>query len=186
MACNRDIFTLLYFYCGYLLTYRAEPFLRIWQSCNYSRTSQHFKEPEGSIPRSQEPSTGPYPEPVRSSPYRPILSKIHFNIVHSPTFWSSQWCLSFWLSHQYPIGLCIPLCPHSCYIPCPSHTPWLDHSNYVWQGLQVMKLLIMQFPQISRHFITPVVITWYSLFLFWSCSGKTEPFPHLWPWIHGL
>jgi hypothetical protein len=31
----------------------------------------NFKEPEGS---SQEPSTGPYPEPVRSSPYHPILS----------------------------------------------------------------------------------------------------------------
>jgi hypothetical protein len=35
------------------------------------------------------------------------LSKIHFNIVHPPMSWSSQWSLSFWLSHQYPI--CIPL-----------------------------------------------------------------------------
>jgi hypothetical protein len=31
-------------------------------------------EPEGSLSRSQEPSTGPYPEPDRSSPYHPILS----------------------------------------------------------------------------------------------------------------
>jgi hypothetical protein len=30
----------------------------------------------------------------------------------------------------HPIG--IPLCPHSCYMPCPSHPPWLDHSNYTW------------------------------------------------------
>jgi hypothetical protein len=30
------------------------------------------------------------------------LSKIHFNMVHPPTPWSSQWSLSFWLSHQYP------------------------------------------------------------------------------------
>jgi hypothetical protein len=29
------------------------------------------------------------------------LSKIHFNIVHPPTSWFSQWSLSFWLSHQY-------------------------------------------------------------------------------------
>jgi hypothetical protein len=31
-------------------------------------------EPEGSLPRSQEPSTGPYPEPDQSNPYHPILS----------------------------------------------------------------------------------------------------------------
>jgi hypothetical protein len=35
-------------------------------------------EPEGSLPRSQEPSTGPYPQPNRSNPYHPILSKVHF------------------------------------------------------------------------------------------------------------
>jgi hypothetical protein len=26
---------------------------------------------------------------------------------------------------------------------CPSHPPWLDHSNYTWRRVQVMKLLIM-------------------------------------------
>jgi hypothetical protein len=31
-------------------------------------------EPEGLLPRSQEPSTSPYPEPDQSSPYHPILS----------------------------------------------------------------------------------------------------------------
>jgi hypothetical protein len=42
------------------------------------------------------------------------LSKIHFNIVHPPTSSSSQWSLSFRISHQY--------LPHSCYMPCLSHT----------------------------------------------------------------
>jgi hypothetical protein len=56
---------------------------------------------------------------------------------------SSQCSLSFWFSHKYSI--CIPLRLHSCYMPCQSHPPWLDHSNYTWRTVQVMKLLIMQF-----------------------------------------
>jgi hypothetical protein len=56
------------------LTHGAEPFLRSHQLCRYSRTFQHFMEHEGSL----GPSTGPYSEPHRSSPYHPILSK---NIV---------------------------------------------------------------------------------------------------------
>jgi hypothetical protein len=50
------------------------------------------------------------------------LSKIHFNIVHRPTSWSSQWSLSFWISHQYPI--CIPLRPIRAI--CPAHLILLD------------------------------------------------------------
>jgi hypothetical protein len=56
-----------------LVTHGAEPFLRSCQLCSYSRTSQHFMEPGGSLPRSQEPSTGPYPETDQFSPYHPIL-----------------------------------------------------------------------------------------------------------------
>jgi hypothetical protein len=46
-------------------------------------------EPEGSLSWSQEPFTGPYPEPDHpvhtTSSY---LSKIDFNIIHPPTSWS--------------------------------------------------------------------------------------------------
>jgi hypothetical protein len=45
------------------LTHGAEPFLRSCQLCSRSRSSQSFMEPEGSLPRSQEPSIVPHPEP---------------------------------------------------------------------------------------------------------------------------
>jgi hypothetical protein len=47
-------------------------------------------EPEDLLPCSQELSTGPYPEPDESNPYRFILStKIHLNSTLSSTSNSS-------------------------------------------------------------------------------------------------
>jgi hypothetical protein len=103
------------------LTNGAEPFLRSRQLCSYLRTYQHFMEPEGLLPYSQKPSIGSYLEPYQSNPYHPILSKIHFNIVHPPMSSSSQWSLAFWLSHQYP--LCISLLPIRA--TCPVHLKML-------------------------------------------------------------
>jgi hypothetical protein len=64
------------------ITRGAEPFLRSRQFYSYSRTSQHFMEPEGSLPCSQEPSTDPYPEPGQSNPYHPIRS-LRFVLIFS-------------------------------------------------------------------------------------------------------
>jgi hypothetical protein len=79
------------------------------------------------------------------------LSKIHFNIVHTPTSWSPGG----------PFLTAFPLkcymhssSPHSCYMPCPSHPSWLDHSNYTWRSVQVMRLLTMQYFPTSCHFIS--------------------------------
>jgi hypothetical protein len=38
-------------------------------------------------------------------------------------------------------------------LPCQSHHPWLDHSNYILRRVEVMTLLIMQFSPASYNFI---------------------------------
>jgi hypothetical protein len=48
--------------------------LRGRKLCSHARTSQRFMKPICSLPCSQKPSTGPYPQPDWSSPYYPILS----------------------------------------------------------------------------------------------------------------
>jgi hypothetical protein len=45
--------------CTYLPTDGAESFLRSCQLCSYPSTFQHFMEPEGSLPCSQEPPKVP-------------------------------------------------------------------------------------------------------------------------------
>jgi hypothetical protein len=53
-----------------------------WESasgCSYSRIFQNCLEPEDSLPCSQEPFTGPYPEPDQSSPLY-IMCNVFLNI----------------------------------------------------------------------------------------------------------
>jgi hypothetical protein len=32
---------------------------------------------------------------------------------------------------------------HTCHIPCPSHSSWLDHLNNIWWAVEIIKFLIM-------------------------------------------
>jgi hypothetical protein len=78
--------------------------------------------------------------PVHISPY--YLSKIHFNI-NVPTNVMIFLMVSFLLGFS-PISSMHSYSPHSCYMPCLSHPPWLIHSNYTWHKVQFMKLRTMR------------------------------------------
>jgi hypothetical protein len=55
-------------------------------------------EPAGSSPYSQQPTTGPYPEPTAPILHpQPIFLR---SILIPSTPWSSEWSISFGLSHQ--------------------------------------------------------------------------------------
>jgi hypothetical protein len=91
--------------------------LRSCQLWSYSRTSQHFTEPEGSLPCFRELSIGRHPEPdQQQNPHHSILSLLDpVNIIHPPVPGLPKWSLYFfWLFHQYPTR--IPLLSHSCYM----------------------------------------------------------------------
>jgi hypothetical protein len=58
-------------------------------------------------------------------------------------------CLS---SSLFPHAICtrslyVVLFFHAFYIPCPSHPPWLDYSNYTLRRVQDMKFLLYSFLQ---------------------------------------
>jgi hypothetical protein len=48
--------------------------------------------------------------------------------------------------------------PHSCYVLCPAHLIWLDHSNYIWGRVQVMMLPIIQVSPTSYYFISVMLL----------------------------
>jgi len=49
--------------------------------------------------------------------------------------------------------LCAPSSTHSYYMPCPSHSCWLDHPvNIVW-GAKIMNLLTVQLPPLHCYFV---------------------------------
>jgi hypothetical protein len=88
------------------------------------------------------------------------------SIPHYPITLRSILILSTHLRLGLPSGSFPPRFPtnilyaflfsHLCYMPCLSHPPWLDYSNSncIWRRVRVMKLLIMEFPPTSCHFIS--------------------------------
>jgi hypothetical protein len=120
--------------------------LRSSQSRSYSRTSQHFTEPGGSFPCSQQPSTAPYSE---SDP-------VHTN----PSYLRSTLILSNHPGLGLPGGLLPSAFPTSILytvLPIratyPAHLILLHLIILIILG-QVMKLLNVPLSPTSCHFIS--------------------------------
>jgi hypothetical protein len=87
-----------------------------------------------------------------------------------------------------PNPTCVPLLPHSCYMPRPSHPSWLDHSNYTWSTsyeaphYAVFSNLLSLNPSLVQIFSstpcsqTPsVYATWWRARPWWQGTHLTRP-----------
>jgi hypothetical protein len=104
----------------------------------------------------------------KSPPLIPILSQIN-PIYTTISHLSSFLILSAHLCLGLPSGLFHSSFPtnilpafliflHSYYIPCPSHPPWLDHSTYLWQRIQI-QILLYNLPITSSLFGSHILLS---------------------------
>jgi hypothetical protein len=119
-----------------------EPFLRCWQFPQLIKKFPTFYR-TWFITHLQEPVTAcilSQINPVHI--FSSCALKSHFNIILPPMPGYSKWSLSHRFSHQNP-GCTFP--PHICSISCLSHSSWFHHPSNVWWGIQITKLIIIQF-----------------------------------------
>jgi hypothetical protein len=121
------LFTQEYQYSSVLLCTQPTP--QIWVVLLQKLTLKKFPlstEPNGLLICSQQPATGPYPEPDESRSHPHNLSQSISILISSS---QSCPCLSSGLfPFSYPTKTVYALLPHNC---------------YMWRRIQVMKLLIM-------------------------------------------
>jgi hypothetical protein len=131
------------------------------------RNFQHFMETEGSLPCSQEPATSPSPDPNQSSPYHHILFIPRLNLILSTHLYLGLPSVIFPSSFPTSI-LCAFILPHSCYMFCPSHLPWL-HSNYNGEEYKLRSSSIWRFLQL------PVTSSLYGPYILSALFPNAHP-----------
>ena len=120
------------------------------------------------------PTTCPYPEPPRSSPYP------HIPIPEDPSYYYPT--IYAWVSQVVsflqvpPSKPCIHHTPHSRYMPCPSHSSRFDHPNDIWWAVRIIRLLVTYFSPFLCY-LTLLDSTWILLVMqFGTCHGTPSPF----------
>ena len=113
-------------------------------------------EPENSLPHSQVPTTCPYPEPARSSPYPHIyFLEIHLNIILPPTSGSSKWFHSLRFHHQNPV--CTSSLLHMCYVPPTCHFSQFGHPNNICEEYRSLSSSFLHFP-VTLSLLVPNIL----------------------------
>ena len=145
---SRLLSLLIYILQGAQCSWRRQPIL------SQSSNSPHCMKPEGSLPSAQVPVTCPYSQPDQSSPSPPPAPQYNFLHIHLhiklPSIPGSyKWFLSLSFLQQNPVWTSSLL--HTCHMPRPSHSSWFDHPNNIWWGVQIIKLLLMQFPPLACY-----------------------------------
>jgi hypothetical protein len=133
---------------------------------------------------SRPEATGPYLEPMESTPHPPPpsnLPKIHSDPILPSTPRSSGWSLSFGLSHQNLVHF--PLPPMRA--TCSAHLILFDLICLIILGwLEIMTLLIVQLTPFFRHIIplrskyspqNPVLKHPQSLLFSWCETPRCTP-----------
>jgi hypothetical protein len=129
----------------------------------YCITNFVAPQPEGSSPHSQQPATGPCPEPNEPAPHPPAnILKIHSDPSPHIRLSLPSGLFPSGLPHQNLVHF--SLLPHACHMSRPLYSPLLDLPNDIWGWVQIMKLLIVQLSSFSRHLIP-----------FWSRYSPQNP-----------
>jgi hypothetical protein len=107
--------------------------------------------------------------------FLPYIHKTHFNITLPSISNSLECSLPFGFSDQDLV--CISHLSHRCYMPYPSHIPWLDHLNNIRWSVHFLKLLIMQPSSAScligivyNFLLTVILLVIWSVTAEWNAS----------------
>lgn len=103
----------------------AESCLKSYHYFSWSRSSWHFTKPGCSLPCSQDPTAGPYPEPCEPNLSIPShFFETHYNTIFSSMVRSSKVLSFFQVFQQKPYV-------HFCSLPHMPHAPRIL-SSLIW------------------------------------------------------